>query len=141
MMIAAYQYDFQVPDAAVDANGHANNVEYLRWMQTAATLHADATGCTQACREIGASWVVRSHWIEYFRPAFAGNRITVLTWVAEMARATSLRRYKVLRPDDNVVLAKAETDWVFIDATSGRPRAIPPVIKALFVLVPPDQEP
>jgi acyl-CoA thioester hydrolase len=81
-------------------------------------------------------WVVRSHWIEYLSPAFAGERIRVQTWVADLRKVRSLRRYQCIRVADNVVLAQGETDWVFVDAATGRPRAIPDEIRKLFTIVP-----
>ena len=140
-MAPVYQYQLEVPEAAIDGNGHVNNIEYLRWMQTAATRHADASGCTLATTQAGATWVVRSHRIDYLRPALRGDRLEVRTWVANLRKASSLRKYKVVRMQDQAVLAQAETDWVFVDAATGRPRSIPEAIKGLFVQVPPEQEP
>lgn len=74
-----YQYKLTVTGDAVDVNGHVNNLEYLRWMQDAAILHSDAQGCTKATTAAGATWVVRTHRVEYLRPAFAGEEIIVLT--------------------------------------------------------------
>jgi acyl-CoA thioester hydrolase len=79
---------------------------------------------------------VRSHWIEYLRPAFAGEGVTAMTWVADLRRVQSLRKYRFLRQADQSILAQGETEWVFVDAASGRPRAIPQPIKALFHVVP-----
>jgi acyl-CoA thioester hydrolase len=62
--------------------------------------------------------VVRSHRIDYLRPAFAGDRVRVLTWVADFRRAFSLRRYRFLKAADDTLLAKGETDWVFFDTTA-----------------------
>ncbi len=131
-MAAIYVHELEVSSAAIDANGHANNVEYLRWMQEAATAHSDAVGCTAATQAAGATWVVRSHHIEYLRPAFAGDRIEVRTWVADFRRAFSLRKYELVRKSDGVLLARGETDWIFVETASGRPRSIPPHIQALF---------
>ncbi len=50
------------------------------------------------------------------------------------------RKYRFLRQSDHSVLAQGETEWVFVDAASGRPRAIPQPIKALFRVVPGDPE-
>lgn len=140
-MAKVYQHDFRVPEGAVDENGHANNVEYVRWMQEAAILHSDEAGGTRATRRAGATWVVRSHRIEYLRPAFAGDNVAVMTWVANFRKARSLRKYKFFRVSDNAVLAKGETDWVFVDVETGRPRAIPNQVKRAFEVVPEDQEP
>ncbi len=80
-------------------------------MQDVAILHSDATGCTAATEAIGATWVARSHWIEYLRPALAGDRIVVFTWVAGMRKVRSLRKYRFVRAVDGEVLARGETDW------------------------------
>jgi len=124
-MTQVYQYHLTVPDDAVDVNGHVNNIEYLRWMQLAAVFHSEVQGCTKATIDIGATWVVRTHHIEYLRPAFAGENLVVLTWVANFHRVKSLRKYRIIRVEDEAVLVKGETDWVFVDARTGRLRSIP----------------
>lgn len=136
-----YEYEFDVDPTAIDANGHANNVEFVRWMQDAAVRHADATGCTAATRQAEATWVVRSHHVEYLRPAMVGERVRVLTWVADFRRAFSLRRYRFLRAADGALLAKGETDWVYVDVAAGRPRSVPEPIKAMFEVAPEGWEP
>lgn len=136
-----YRHDLIVTPQAIDGNGHVNNVEYLRWMQEAAQLHADHLGCTRTTMAAGGTWVIRSHRIEYLRPAFAGEHISVLTWVSNVRRVQSLRKYKIIRNEDHAVLAEAETDWIFTDAQTGRLRSIPKEVSALFELVPEDKEP
>ena len=134
-------YDFVVNRSQIDENGHVNNVEFVRWMQEAAVRHADAAGCTAATVAAGATWVVRSHRIDYLRPAFAGDRVRILTWVADFRRAFSLRRYQFLKAGSDTLLAKGETDWVYVDLTSGRPRSVPDEIKAMFDVAPDGWEP
>ncbi len=131
-MDAIYRHQITVPPTAIDANGHANNVEFVRWMQEAAVRHSDAAGCTAATREAGATWVARSHQIHYMRPAMKGERLRVETWVADFRRAFSLRKYRFVRAGDAVVLATGQTDWVFLDTASGRPRSVPEIIQAMF---------
>ena len=136
-----HEYAFPVPVPAIDANGHVNNVEFVRWMQDAAVAHADAAGCTAATLAAGATWVVRSHHVDYLRPAVAGDTIRVLTWVANVRRAFSLRRYQFRRAADNTLLARGETDWVFLDTKTVRPRSIPQEIMQGFELAPEGWEP
>jgi acyl-CoA thioester hydrolase len=132
-----YSYEFVIPPSAVDQNGHVNNVMYVQWMQDAAVLHYEAMGGTQpTTRAIGATWVVRSHMVEYLNPAFAGERIRVQTWVTNLRRVRSLRRYRFIRAADEQLLVRGETDWVFVDIKSGSPRAIPAEVAGLFTLVP-----
>jgi len=131
-----FPYEFTVPDEAVDENGHVNNVMYVQWMQDAAVRHYEAMGGIQITIDVGATWVVRSHMVEYLRPAFAGEHIKVLTWVANMRRVRSLRRYQFVRMGDEQVLVRGETNWVFVDVTDGSPRAIPTEVSRLFTLLP-----
>lgn len=131
-----YTYEVSVPDSAIDANGHANNVEFVRWMQEAAVSHADAAGCTAATKEAGATWVVRSHQIEYLKPAFSGDRIHVRTWVADLRRAFSQRRYEFVRAGTDQVLARGQTDWVFVDTGTGKPKRIPESVIGVFEIPP-----
>jgi acyl-CoA thioester hydrolase len=125
--------EFDVPASAIDANGHVNNVEFVRWMQDIAIAHADAAGCTAATQQAGATWVARSHHIEYRRPVFAGERVRAMTWLANVRRSFSLRKYRFERAADGVLLAEGETDWVFVDLQTGRPRSVPEEIRVMFL--------
>ncbi len=135
-MPAIHVYPVTVKAESIDANGHANNIEFVRWMQEAAVSHADTAGCTAATLAGGATWVVRSHQIEYLRPAFVDERIDVRTWVVDFRRAFSRRKYEFVRVEDQTVLARGETNWVFIETRTGRPRSIPADIAGMFELMP-----
>ena len=131
-----FRHSLIVPDEAVDAHGHANNLEYLRWMQEAAVQHSTAQGWPpERYMEIGESWFVRSHSIEYLRPAMAGELVTVLTWVAGFESRRSPRRYWCVRARDHQVLAKAETMWIYVDLHTGRAIPVREQLKQDFELV------
>lgn len=139
-MIQIYRHNIIVPEDALDENGHVNNLVYLRWILDAAALHVDSQGSMQATKAAGAAWIVRAHRIEYLRPAFAGDHISVWTWVSDFRRVQSLRKYKIFRLEDKALLAEGETDWVFVDARSGRLRSIPKDVQATFTILPDEQE-
>ena len=136
-----FKFDVAVTADVVDGNGHVNNVVYIQWMQDAAIRHAQTTGCSQASLALGTTWVVRTHQVEYFSPAFAGDKITVLTWVSNLRKVRSLRKYKFLRAADQTLLARAETDWVLVNAKTGRPQSIPDDIKSMLPVVRTEMEP
>lgn len=124
-----------VPPSAIDALGHVNNQEYLRWMQEVAIAHSAARGWPmERYLAIGAGWVVRSHFIEYLRPAFAGDAVRVTTWVADVKRRSSTRKYRFTREADAQELVRAETLWVFVDIATGTPREIPEEMKTGFLI-------
>jgi len=134
---AIFLYHHTVRDDEIDQLGHANNLAYLKWMQSAALAHSAAQGWpAEEYRRFGAGWVVRSHQIEYLRPAFAGDAIAVRTWVADMKKVTSLRRYEIVRlGEKEAILAVASTDWAFIHYATGMPKRIPPEISGSFEIV------
>ena len=129
-----YSRTFTIPANAIDENGHANNVAYVQWMQDIAVEHYAAIGGIEAQGK-DATWVVREHKIEYLLPAFVGEEIEIKTWVENIRRVRSLRKYEFVRKSDDKVLVKGETDWVFVDANSGRPIPIPGDVSKVFDLV------
>ncbi len=141
-MPAIFEYGLTVAHEAIDQQGHANNLEYVRWMQQAAIAHSAAQGWPlERYQRHGSGWVVRSHRIEYLQPAFEGDQLKVLTWVADFRKVRSLRRYKVLRPADDAIVARAETDWTYVSLQHRVPRRVPTELIEAFVLVGKDDEP
>ena len=69
--------------------------------------------------------MIREHRIEYLLPAFENEEIEIRTWVENIRKVRSLRKYEFIRKVDDKVLVKGESDWVFIDTKSGGPLAIP----------------
>ncbi|HEX8503923.1 MAG TPA: thioesterase family protein [Hymenobacter sp.] len=119
-----FSHEFQVAESAIDALGHANNVEYVRWVQDIAGAHWDAI-CPVEARE-RFIWVVREHRIRYKQSAYLGETLRATTWVGETSGATSLRFTRLTRVSDDVLLCEAETTWVLLDPKSGRPVRVTP---------------
>ncbi|MGB3766476.1 MAG: acyl-CoA thioesterase [Phormidesmis sp.] len=140
-MLAIYRYDLTVPSSAIDENKHLNNVMYVQWMQDVAIAHANHTGCTRETNAVGATWVVRAHRVEYLKPAFEGEQIAILTWIVNIRKVRSQRKYKFFRVSDQAVLAQCETDWVFVNIKTGSPMAIPPAVANAFEILPDEQVP
>jgi acyl-CoA thioester hydrolase len=119
---------------SIDAVGHVNNREYLRWMEEIAVEHSAARGWPmQRYFDAGTAWVASTHFIEYLRPAFEGNVLDVYTWIAEWERRTCLRRYAVMR--NRKLLARGETCWTFVELASGRATDLPAAVSEAFALV------
>ncbi|RPJ23516.1 MAG: acyl-CoA thioesterase [Chloroflexi bacterium] len=129
-----YIRSFTIPADAIDENGHVNNVAYVQWMQDIAVEHYESIGGI-AAQGNDATWVIREHRIEYFLPAFAGEEIEIKTWVDNVRRVRSLRKYEFVRKSDGKILVKGETEWVFVDAKTGAPRAIPAEVSKVFALL------
>jgi acyl-CoA thioester hydrolase len=128
---STYTKTFFIPESSIDENGHVNNVVYVQWMQDIAVEHYASIGGIEA-QGPDATWVVRSHRVEYFLPAFLGEEIEIRTWVENIQRVRSLRMYEFVRKADGKTLVRGETDWVFVDMKSGRPLAIPQEVVGVF---------
>ena len=136
--INVFNYEFKIEKNDIDENLHANNVSYIQWMQEAAIAHSSELGLSvYGYLTSGQSWVVRSHYIEYFKPAFLDDEIVVQTWVTQIKRTTSNRSYAFFRKSDKALLAMAKTFWVYVDIKTGRPTAIPKELLEKYI---PDEE-
>jgi acyl-CoA thioester hydrolase len=134
-MIARFEYPHVVTHEDIDELGHAGNFHFVRWMQHAAVAHSAANGWPpERHYELGAGWVVRSHQITYLKPAFEGDELVITTWVGNIRPATSLRHYEIRR-NDGALLARAETDWAFINYATQRPVRIPAAVADCFEIV------
>ena len=126
-----YSKTFIIPRSVIDENGHVNNVAYVQWMQDLAVEHYASIGGLEA-QGGDATWVIREHRIEYLLPAFVGEEIEINTWVENIRRVRSLRKYEFVRKSDGKVLVRGETEWVFVNAKTGRPLSIPANVSKVF---------
>ncbi len=133
MPTGVFNYRRNVQDDDLDLQGHVNNVEYVRWMQDAAVAHISSLGWTpEKHLENGIVWVASTHTIHYRSPAFQGDSVVVRTWVENMRKVRSLRKYEIIRDSDETLLAVAETDWALLSVEEQRPVRIPAEIVVLF---------
>jgi len=124
-----------VSEEDLDELRHVNNLQYIRWTLNAASAHSRHVGWpSDRYREMGFGWVVRSHNITYKVPALAGDEILIRTWIADMERMSSLRKYEIVRSSDDRVCALAETRWVFVDLSTHKLTQIPQEIRDAFSL-------
>jgi acyl-CoA thioester hydrolase len=126
-----YKLSIRVDRSMIDGNEHVNNVVYVQWMQQVAMGHSATWGVDGLMEEQGVTWFARKHVIEYLQPVFLGDEIEARTWIADVGRVKSLRRYEFVRGTQ--VVARGETDWVYVSIATGRPARIPEVMKS-FVL-------
>lgn len=134
-LVARFDYPHTVVAGEIDELGHAGNYHYVRWMQHAAVAHSSANSWpSERYIELGCGWVVRSHQITYLKPAFEGDALNIRTWVANMRRVTSLRRYEI-RSGAGELLATSETDWAFIHYARQTLTRIPEQVASCFVVI------
>ncbi|XKE45031.1 acyl-CoA thioesterase [Halomonas organivorans] len=124
--------DIEVGASHLDEFGHANNAEYLRWVERASWAHSATLGLDLArYRALDRAMVVHRHELDYLAPAFAGDRLRLATWIVDCdGRFTLTRRFQLWRPLDGRTLLRARTRFACIALSSGRPRRLPEVFLA-----------
>ena len=101
---------------------HVSNIEYVRWLDRAAELHADSLGYTRsALLDDNRMWFVARHEVDYLAETWLDDKLLVATWVRSFSRAKTWRETVVLRPADETVVCRAATLWVLVDLGSRRP--------------------
>jgi len=132
-MPATHYETFRVRYYECDAYGHLNNTNYLRWMQEAAFAASSAVGYDFArYDELDHLWLVRESDIEYLAPLAYGEEVQVKTWVMDFRRFLSRRAYEFTLARTGQLVARASTDWAYVNATTLRPAAIPQAMRQAF---------
>lgn len=133
LMPLVYEHPFSIRFYECDAHGHVNNATYLRYMQEAAFAASAAAGYDFGrYAALGQSWLIRETEIEYLAPLVYGDTLTVKTWVDDFRRVRSRRMYEFYKNGGPDPIARAQTDWIYLDTATSRPVAIPDHLKAAF---------
>lgn len=135
-----HELEVTVGPGDLDDLNHVNNTVYLGWCEAVARAHALRLGMgTDRLIALGAVPVARRHTIVYHRPTLLGDRVRVRTAITVTAGVRSVRAYALDRLDSEdpdteggTRLAECETEWVWVDPGSGRPRRIPPEVARAF---------
>jgi acyl-CoA thioester hydrolase len=107
---------------------------YARLLEEAARLASADAGYPPGWYSTHATaWVIRRSTIECGRAIPCGVDLEIVTWVADFRRVRSYREYEVRLPGESAAVLTAQTDWVYVDARSGRPRRIPEEMMRAFV--------
>jgi acyl-CoA thioester hydrolase len=110
----------------VDAWGELSTAGTIRYLQQTASDASAAIGFPLDWYDrMGTVWLIRRTTLERFAPATYDDRLTVRTWVTDMRRVRSERAYEITRTTDGAVLARATTDWVYVDVARGLPARVP----------------
>ncbi|MCF8217062.1 MAG: acyl-CoA thioesterase [Chlorobium sp.] len=125
-----FEIFFEAQPEDIDMPDHVNNVVYLRWIQDAAIAHWNAFAPPEDRDRLLR--VVRSHAIEYKRPAFAGDALKAETWIGSAARFAFDRHTEIVNRSNGRVLAAVRTVWCPLDRVSGRPADVSDTLRNLF---------
>jgi acyl-CoA thioester hydrolase len=127
-----FRWSTPVWQADLDPFGELRTSALLRFLQETATRASTDAGFDPGYYErTQRMWLVRRSVLALDRPVRYGQDIEARTWIADFRRVRSQREYEV-RAAGRLV-ARAHTDWVFVDSVLGQPRRIPAEMEAVFV--------
>jgi len=124
----SFSHSFRIEKSDIDAQGHVNNVAYVKWIQDVAVAHwFSATTELERDKYV---WMVTRHEIDYKKQAFENEKVTATTWVGEPTRISWERFTEITRGED--LLVKARSVWCLIDRETLKPTRITNELKELF---------
>jgi acyl-CoA thioester hydrolase len=110
----------------LDPYGHVNHGVYLNYFEVARIEALDRLGVgLPRLRELGYHLVVVEAHVRFHVPAVAGDRLTVVSEVAELRRASTTWHQRLLRGDELLATNAVRAAVTDLD---GRPTAPPPAL-------------
>ena len=124
---APFVIDIEVTAEDIDGLGHANNAVYVSWLERCAWRHSQSLGLDLAeYRRLDRAMAVLRHEIDYLASAYEGDQMQLATWIVESdQRLKMTRHFQLKRPADDLTLLRAQTTFVCIELSSGKPKRMP----------------
>lgn len=122
-----FTIDLQVGAEDIDGLGHANNAVYVTWLERCAWRHSQRLGLDLVeYRRLDRAMAVVRHEIDYLAAAYEGDELQLATWIVDWdQRLKMTRHFQLIRPSDNTTLLRAQTTFVCIELSTGRPKRMP----------------
>jgi acyl-CoA thioester hydrolase len=111
----------------IDHYGHVNNVAYIAQIEQVAWSHSNALGISiDNFRSLDRAMVVQSHNVRYILPCHLNNKVLCATWVTQIKKRLTLKRkFQYICETREKIVFEAETTFVSVALTSGRPARMP----------------
>ncbi|WP_434681065.1 acyl-CoA thioesterase [Pseudomonas sp. R1-18] len=119
--------DLVVGAEDIDGLGHANNAVYVTWLERCAWRHSQQLGLDLTeYRRLDRAMAVVRHEIDYLASAYENDELELATWIVDWDRKLKMsRRFQLRRPADGATLLRAQTTFVCIELSTGRPKRMP----------------
>lgn len=115
-----------------DAYGHANNVVYYAWFDTAVNRFLINSGTLDIAASPEVGLVVETG-CRYHRPISYPENVTIGLRVAQLGMSSVRYELAAFREDDNAAAAEAHFVHVYVDRISRRPVPIPDDARAAML--------
>ena len=133
--MAPFHFQTRVSYADIDENFCLTMPSAMRMMQEAAILDSDRVG--YSIRDIERTrviWMLVQWRVRMMGKAKWDENLIVTTWPESMDKVTSTRCFR-MEDSQGQVIAVAETNWLLVNADTGRAMRIPPKVANAYELV------
>ena len=114
----------------LDAMQHLNNVEFLRFFETARIEYIATLAPDHAPTSPNAfGFIFAECHISYRAPAFFGDVIRTYIWPAELKRSSLRLAFEMRTENDDRLVAEGWGTLVGYDYEAGRPQPIPDAVR------------
>ncbi|WP_225772590.1 acyl-CoA thioesterase [Pseudomonas sp. Marseille-Q5115] len=122
-----FTLDLRVSADDIDGLGHANNAVYVTWLERCAWRHSGYLGLDLVeYRRLDRAMAVLRHEIDYLAAAYEEDELVMGTWIIDWDQRLKMnRRFQLIRPSDGATLLRAQTTFVCIELSTGRPKRMP----------------
>lgn len=116
-----YSFESRVRFSETDADGYLKYENFINYFQDCSTFQSEDLGLgVKYLRGKDLVWVVTSWQIEIIKYPKLGDRITIGTFAHEFKSFIGYRNFYML-DENGEYLAKAESMWVLLSISGGRP--------------------
>ena len=124
----AFTIEIEVEAEHIDELGHANNAAYVVWLERCAWQHSQSLGLgLDDYQRLDRAMAVLRHEIDYLAAAYQGDRLQLATWIVQSDQRLKMQRnFQLVRLADATTLLRAQTTFVCIQMSSGKPKRMPP---------------
>ncbi|HEY0064144.1 MAG TPA: thioesterase family protein [Telluria sp.] len=119
----------------IDGLNHTNNAVYVQWCEQIGWAHSEKLGLgIDDYRRLDRAMAIRRGEYDYLLPTFAGEALTLATWlVGGDGKLVMERRFQLVRQSDQATVLRGRWELVCIEMSSGRARRMPPEFVAAYV--------
>lgn len=121
--VKVFEMPVVVEHKHLDENQHVNNVQYLQWVQDVAKAHWEEEAKPSWLMDY--VWVALSHHIEYKKPAFLNDQLTLRTYINSFDGVKSNRVVEIYHQHSGVLVCTCRTVWVMLDRKNNKPVRCP----------------
>jgi YbgC/YbaW family acyl-CoA thioester hydrolase len=109
-----------------DCGGVVSNIAYLRFIETARTHLAEQLGLALVEMAQNQRYPVVVHTeIDYRRAAKLGDRLVIEAWLDRVERARFWCAFRIMRPQDNTLIAECRQMLALIEMPTGKLLRLP----------------